>query len=405
MPTDTTFVPPLAGPRSPVHRPWHAPVTQPGPVLFATLFTVDSIARAIVAPVLPLEALRLLGSARDVSIMVTIVGIAGVVAALILPGIILRWRPRATYLLSIALLGIASLAMMTAHIAGFGLGWMLRAMAAAGLLGLLNIYIAAFIGKKALAKSEPLRTFFSATAWAGGPFLGIRLYEIDPALPFVVSAGTALLLFLYFRRLRLQAPVPGIAQRSNPVANIRRYFGQKRLTLAWILNFGRETWWVTLFTYAPIYLVQNGMPQVAAGNLLSACTAMLFVALVFGWLGRRIGLRRFIAGAFLWVSAATFGVVWFHDRPDIASALLIVSAVGAVSLDSVAVVTFLRAVRSFERPQMTMVFSIFRDAAALIPPAIFAVLLTFFPLWTVFLVNAGFALICAGLALKLPRRL
>jgi MFS family permease len=389
--------------RPPASRPWHAPVTRPGPVLFATLFTVDSIARAIVAPVLPLEALRLLGSARDVSVMVTMVGVAGVIAALILPGLILRWQPRATYLVSIALLGLASICMMSANMVGFGLGWMLRSMAAAGLLGLLNIYIAAFIEKRALAKSEPLRTFFSATAWAGGPFLGIRLYGIDPALPFIVSAGVALVLFLYFRRLHLQAPAPSVTRRSNPIANIRRFFSQKRLTLSWILNFGRETWWVTLFTYAPIYLVQNGMPQVAAGNLLSACTSMLFVALLLGWLGRRIGLRRFISGAFLWVSCATFAVVWFHDRPEVASLMLIVSAVGAVSLDSVAVVTFLRAVRSFERPQMTMVFTIFRDAAGLIPPAIFAVLLSFFPLWVVFLVNACFALFCAGLALKLPR--
>jgi MFS family permease len=386
-------------------RPWHAPVTRPGPVLFAFLFTLDSVARAIVAPVLPLEALRLLGSARDVSLTVTAAGIAGVVAALILPGIIQRWRPHATYLLAIFVLGLASLLMMSAHLVGFGLGWMLRSMAAAGLLGLLNIYIAAFIEKRALAKSEPLRTFFSATAWVGGPFLGIRLYEIDASLPFIVSIVASAILFFYFRALGLQAPTPAVTRRSNPLVNLRRYFSQKRLTLAWVLNFGRETWWVTLFTYAPIYLVQAGMPNVAAGNLLSSCTAMLFVSLFFGWIGRRLGLRRFIAGGFLWVSLMTFGVVWFSGEPEIASALLIASAVGAVSLDSVAVVTFLRAVRSFERPQMTMVFSIYRDAAALIPPALFALLLTFFPLPVVFLVNACFALFCAVLALKLPRGL
>jgi MFS family permease len=132
---------------------------------------------------------------------------------------------------------------------------------------------------------------------------------------------------------------------------------------------------------------------------------LLFVSLFLGWLGRRIGLRRFIAGAFVWVSAATFAVVWFSDDADLVSLMLIVSAVGAVSLDSVCVVTFLRAVRGWERPQMTMVFSIYRDAAALIPPAIFAVLLSFFPLPVVFLVNAIFALGCGLLALKLPRSL
>ena len=387
-------------------RPWYASVTRPGPVLFAVLFTLDSIARAIIAPVIPLEALRLLGSARNVSVAVTVVGIAGVCMALVLPGIIHRWRPRASYLLAIGMLGVASLLMASQTITGFGLGWMMRAMAAAGLLGLLNIYIAGFIEKRDLAKSEPLRTFFSATAWVGGPFLGIRFYEISPLLPFAVSVTAAVILFIYFRALNLQAPSPAAARGGfAPLRNIRRYFTQKRLTLAWVLNFGREMWWVTLFTYAPIYLVQAGKPAVEAGDLIASCTALLFVSLFLGWMGRRIGLRRFISGGFFWVSAATFSVVWFSDRPELASTMLILSAVGAVSLDSVCVVTFLRAVRGWERPQMTMVFSIYRDAAALIPPAIFAVLLSFFPLPVVFLVNACFALFCGLLALKLPRSL
>jgi hypothetical protein len=102
--------------------------------------------------------------------------------------------------------------------------------------------------------------------------------------------------------------------------------------------------------------VQAGKPAVEAGDLIASCTAMLFVSLFLGWLGRRVGLRRFISVAFFWVAGATFAVVWFSDDPDLASWMLILSAVGAVSLDSVAVVTFLRAVRGWERPQMTMVF-------------------------------------------------
>ncbi len=388
------------------NRPWYAAVTRPGPVLFAILFTLDSIARAIITPVIPLEALHLLGSARDVSIAVTLVGIAGVCMALILPAIIHRWRPRASYLLVIGMLGIASLLMASQHIAGFGLGWMMRTMAAAGLLGLLNIYVAAFIDKRDLAKSEPLRSFFSALAWVFGPFMGIRLYDDSPLLPFVVSVAISVILFFYFWALNLQAPSPPVmGDAFTPAKNILRYFKQKRLALAWILNFGRQMWWVTLLIYAPIYLVQAGRPAVEAGNLIASCTALLFASLMLGWLGRRVGLRRFISGAFLWVGIWTFAFFWLRDEPDLASPMLIVAAIGSCALDSVCIVTFLRAVRGWERPQMTMVFSIYRDAAALLPPAIFSVLLSFFPLPVVFLVNGFFGLFCALLALKLPRGL
>lgn len=387
-------------------RPWYATVTRPGPVLFAILFMLDAIARAIVTPVIPLEALRLLGSARNVSVAVTVVGIAGVCMSLVLPAIIHRWRPRASYLLVVGMLGIASLLMASQHIAGFGLGWMMRTAAAAGLLGLLNIYVAAFIDKRDLAKSEPMRSFFSAIAWVFGPFLSVRLYAISPLLPFVVSVTISVILFFYFWALRLQAPSPPVMGRAfTPAKNIIRYFKQKRLSLAWILNFGRQMWWVTLLVYAPIYLVQAGRPAVEAGNLIASCTALLFASLVLGWFGRRLGLRRFISGAFLWVAVWTFAFFWVSDRPDLASPMLIVAAIGACALDSVCIVTFLRAVRGWERPQMTMVFSIYRDAAALIPPAIFTALLSFFPLPVVFLVNACFGLFCCLLALKLPRAL
>jgi hypothetical protein len=89
--------------------------------------------------------------------------------------------------------------------------------------------------------------------------------------------------------------------------------------------------------------------------------------------------------------------------PTLALAALLSSALGAVALDSVAAVTFLRAVRSWERPQMATVFSIYRDAASVIPPAFFSILLMFFPLPSVFIATAIFSFVCSLLALFLPR--
>ena len=39
----------------------------------------------------------------------------------------------------------------------------------------------------------------------------------------------------------------------NPLRHIARYFRQPRLRLAWLLNFGREAWWVMFMSYAPVY--------------------------------------------------------------------------------------------------------------------------------------------------------
>ncbi|HVT50331.1 MAG TPA: MFS transporter [Dongiaceae bacterium] len=376
---------------------------KPGPGLMAFLFLMDSIARALLSPVIPLEALRLFGSEQTAGLMVSAAGIMGVIATFAIPTLVERWRARRVYLAAIALLAIAPAAMAADGLLGFSAGWFMRSIAAASVLTLLNLYIAAFIPKRQLASSEPLRTFISALAWVGGPWVGVRLYTIDPMLVFGVSGGTALVLLVFFLWLGLEAPA-SLASR-NPLKNLRRYFSQPRLRLAWVLNFGRETWWVMIFNYGPWYLEEAGFPKTAAGDLQSSCTTMLVLTLGLGWVARRIGLRRFMAAAYLIVATAMIVAALASGTPNLVWLAFLGSALGAVSLDSVAAVTFLRAVRPLERPQMSTVFSIYRDAASVVPPLFFSLLLGFFPLPAVFVATGIFLLGCSLLSLWLPKGL
>jgi hypothetical protein len=68
------------------------------------------------------------------------------------------------------------------------------------------------------------------------------------------------------------------------------------------------------------------------------------------------------------------------------------------------VVTFLRAVHARERPEMTMVFSTYRDGGTLLTTAVFSVLLSFLDLWSVFAATGVALMGTAWLALYLPRR-
>jgi len=258
---------------------------KPGPGLMAALFLADSLARALLAPVIPLEALRLFGSERNAGLMVSAAGIMGVIATFAIPALVQRWRPRRVYLGAIALLALAPASMAADGLLGFSAGWFLRSIAAASLLTLLNLYISAFIPKRQLAKSEPLRVFASGAAWVAGPWIGVRLYTIDPLLVFGISGGFALALFGFFLWLNLEAPI-GIASR-NPLKNIRRYFSQPRLALAWVINFGREMWWVMMFNYGPWYLAEAASrrpPRVICSRVARPCCSSRSASA--GWPGR-----------------------------------------------------------------------------------------------------------------------
>lgn len=386
---------------------WTRAVVTPGAVVFALLFMLDSMARASLATVVPLLALRMLGNARDVSILFSAIGWIGVALALFIPTIVRRYRPRWVYTAGAALLVVAPFLLALDTLPGLAGGMLARVLAAACLLNALNLYIMAYIKKRDMARSEPLRTFFSAFAWTTGPFLGVWLYNnVSPWATYLLSAGCAVLLIAYFWRLRMEygpalpadEPAP-----TSPVANIRRYMAQPRLRLAWILNFGRETWWVMFFIYGPLYMVTHGMDETAGALLISCGTAMLFTTPAMGWLGRRIGLRPFMMLAFLLLAVATLSAAVFVEQPGHVAAALLIGALGAVALDSVCVVPFMRAVRARERPEMTMVFSMYRDLAGLLPTALFAALLSFLDLWSVFAATGLGLVACAWLARWIPR--
>src|SRR3546814_4404135 len=82
-----------------------------------------------------------------------------------------------------------------------------------------------------------------------------------------------------------------------PWNNIRRYLSQPRLRLAWIIPFGRSTFWTTFFVYPPLYIVQQGGSEAIVAVMLSTGQGLLFCAPFLGRLGQRHGIRRIIIAA------------------------------------------------------------------------------------------------------------
>jgi MFS family permease len=367
-------------------------LTRPGAVVFAMLFLFDSMARSLLSGVLPTVGYEMLGSKSLVSVMFLSAGAGGAVASLFIPWLIHHVKPRWLYTAAGILLIVSAGLFVAGNAPFFAAGLFLRSFAAACLLNLLNLYIMTYIPRRELSRSEPVRTFFSGIAWCSGPFLGIFLLNhVSAYAVFGLSAVCAALLLAYFWKLRLEYGAADTSDQlkvANPLPHIRRFLEQPRLVLAWILNFARESWWVALFIYGPIYTADSLMSPDAPGYLQSASTSFLFLTPLAGWIARRIGLRLTLMWAYAYCAAGTLAatlVMMFDGPPLMGCILLVSSALGAITLDSVGMVTFLRAVRTRERAEMTMVFTLYRDLAALIPFLVFSVLLAFFDeLWIVY---------------------
>ncbi len=136
----------------------------------------------------------------------------------------------------------------------------------------------------------------------------------------------------------------------------------------------------SIYIYAPIYAVTSGLGEVAGEAIVSGGTAMLFFVPFWGWMGRRHGLRRLLVAGHAASSVIIIAFAFATGIPWFGTALLLCATSAMGSVHGAGNVPFLRAVHPHERPEMTTVFATYRDAAQLLPPGVFSVLLKLFEL-------------------------
>lgn len=388
---------------------WLPAAPRPSPWVFATLFAVESFSRASLVSVVPIQAYDLLQNKQDVSILYFLVGMVGLVATVSAP-VFYRHVPRRWVYTGGALVLVAMSACFATHtLAGQAAGMFLRILGA-GTLGItLSLYIMEFIPKHQLVRSESLRMGLSTLAWAVGPGLGVWLYVgFGRIAPYIWSSAWAVALVALFWafRLSVRRTVETAKVRPvNPIANIRRFVAQPRMRLAWVIAFGRSCYWGTFYVYAPILMVATGEGKLSGGIVVSLGNALLLFAVGWGRLGSRIGVRKVVVASFSAAAAAAIlaGLAG-EAHPWTAAVLLLAGANFAVALDAVGSTPFLRAVHSYERPQMTAVYRTNLDLSDLLPALIYSIILGFAGIGAVFIALGTFCAICGILSWRyLPR--
>lgn len=391
------------------HPIWFFAVGPAGARTFATLYGLESFARASISSVIPIQAYEILRSEQGVSILYTIVALLGLSVTLFMPMLIERFSRRWVYTAGVLSLAAGALLFIVDTLAGQVLGMLARVMGSSALAITLNLYIMDHIRKTEVMQAESLRMAWSMLGWTAGPTLGVFLYSrYGIVAPNLVVIGFASVLLVMFWRYRLSDNAlirPGKIRASNPLANIGRFVAQPRLRLAWIIAFGRSCFWTTFFVYAPLLMVVTGEGSLAGGLLVSAGNAMLFFAVYWGRVGKRYGARNIMTLAFFAMTATLFVAGFCGERfPLVAGFFLLGTALFAIALDALGSTAFLRAVHAYERPQMSAVYRTYLDLSELLPPLVYSVVLAFFGLGAVFGTLGVFTAFCGWLAWRhLPK--
>jgi len=361
-----------------------------------------------VLTVLPVETLRVMGDAETVSIVYVGVGIAGFLGRLGIPILARVLHRMGVLTLGLTILCLSLLLLWTETRAGVVFGLMLNVFAIACFEVVLTLHVLDYIPRHELGRFEANRIFFSALPWTIGPWLGVYL-QINVAhwAPYAISAAMAALLLTAFRVFGFAGdPVARTPRRrtQNPALYLIRFFSQPRLRLGWALAVGRSSWWGMFQVYAPIYAIQSGLGAEIGGAMVSVGVGFMWCVPLWGWLGRRYGLRWLLIVGYASTAIVTITAAVLMGAPAAGAVTLVAAAFAAEIIDGAGNSLYLRAVHPFERSEMTAVFVSYRDFSQFAPPAVFSVLLTFFELPAVFVAGGIMMLGMAGLCRYIPRR-
>lgn len=372
------------------------------------MFFVIAFSRGVLLSVIPLQSLSLLGDAQQVSVLFFGVSVAGIVFSVCVPMLIRQIGGYRTFIMSMWAMVAAAPLLAAPDVIAFVIGMVIYGFSIAASEVSTSVYVMARVHRQELSRFEPKRVIAVVVALSIGPWLGVYLESrVAHGLPYQISALFALLSILYFRWLGLhQARLQASATRTtNPVRQLIRFFEQPRLRLVWVLSMARSCWWVMFVIYTPIFMELNGKSDLLGAAIVSIGTAWTVTVPVWGWLGRRYGLRFLFSLGYGTTSVITLLAFACADSHLYLTLSLVFAALGATILDGAGNVLFFRAVRPWERSEMAGIFLTYRDAGQLATPGLFAIVLKFSTLPAVFFAASLWTFASVFCCRYIPRRM
>lgn len=395
-----------------VRPPLLRPVSQSSnltSLFIGLLYGLENLPRAFVVTIISYDALLLMGSDQNASFLLAVAAIGSLLVTLNAGFLIRRLTRKWVFTLAVAALALAGLLTMSGHPIFFALGLFFRNAGAGLTLVILSLYVLDFVPTKDLAQAESRRLFFAGAVWLIAPPSGVYIWNtFGPSVAYALTVPAAVLLLGVFWALRLREadnvdPAP-TQQRVNTLEVMRRYFRDPNLTIAYLIAVTRSVYYVSVFTYVPMYIVGSGLDKALGGYFISASTVMLFAGPFLTRFIPRAGVRRLIMLAFF------FGAVCMiisgslsREHAYTVVALMLLSTAAASVLDIVGNLPFMRLVKPAERTEMSVVFYTWRDVSFALTPLFGGLVITLGGIEAVFVALGAAFCLMTGLTFALPR--
>ena len=380
----------------------------PGGLTLSTIYGLENASRATLGSLITIAGLEIFNSAKYMSISIFISSIFALPVVLFAGNLISLFSRKYIFSLACFLIIIGTLLLSQASIITFTIGNVLR-MAGAGLTMLcVSLYTMDFITRKELAQVESRKILFAAMTWVLFPGIGTWLWiNTHQVIPFILSSVIMIILLILFWWLRIKEAEQISAPNKNYLnlfSNLKIYFNNPHMRVAYLIAVTRSSSWVFFFTYGPIYFMEAGVPIQWIGFVMGAIISILALSSYFAKIGEKIGIRRAIFYSFL-ISGLCFSIMGILPKPTlIGIILLLIATLGMDMLDIIGNLPFMRMVNPKTRTEMTTVYSTWREFSFAVTPGLASFWLFFIKVQSLFLVMGVFLISAGYLSKKMPGR-
>ena len=375
----------------------------------ARLNSFEGFGRSLIVGIIPLLALEALGSKEMVTRAYLLASILTLMVTLNFATLERLLHRRWVITLGAGFTIAATLTLIFGEGFSVALAIGLQSAAASLFSVCISLYIMDYIGKSELIYTESRRLLYTGVAWMIGPTLGLWMWEhLHDWSPFALAALAALGMSGYFWYLRLghsEVIRPAKRPPSGVLKIIPRFFAQPGLRIAYWITLSRAIFWMTLFIYGPIYVVEANLPTWIAGGLLSIVSGLLMASPMIRRLAGRYGTRPILVMALSLTAVSLLALYGIGEPKPIGLLFWVVASLGGVTVDVLGNIPFMRLVKRYERTEMTMIFSTWREGSQLLTPLLVSLMLLIAPFEVYYLLVAAMLASAAFAASYLPRRI
>ena len=233
-----------------------------------------------------------------------------------------------------------------------------------------------------------------------GPLLGGLLASASSYnTVFIISAilKVILALILFMEPLKERE----IVQKQK--MRFLDYIKNKQLLLLYVLNFGLVIWFITLYTFLPLYISENGFSEKTIGYLLSAAVIpLILLEIPVGKFADKYGFKNYMFIGFLIMGLLMLNTYFTSAIATII--IIIIATSGAAFVEPLVEAYFFKQARKKENEEgLYPIYKTSTDLSQIIFPIIFSTVLLFSNFKTGFLIVGVFMLLFSLLSLKLTR--